>query len=604
MTIVLVSSALVTQFYLSISQYKQDKIAYVFDTALQSSNNVALMVSSDVKNALQKVRLILKRPLSPNYQIPRETNKFLVTEENISGFYITKRESNNNFSLTSTFSKNAYKPESEWVNQVSQKALLNNFFITRSVNSDHSWILAVPIIKQENREVIAIAEFEQANFIGQFYEPKLQNYYLLNENNELVFQPVKPAHDLSEAILQTITGELSVNPQGAQEEVNAGPHSFVKSIKIGDEVFLVASSLVNTGNYRVLSLIPEAVALEALAAISINTGLLVLFLLGIAIMVSVIGASTLTSNLSKLYQAMNKIIKGELNTKVDIRSRDEVGVLATGFNLMTDKIQELLHQTAEKARMEGELKTARTVQSTLFPKDHFENQSLEIFGFYEPASECGGDWYSYSIFDDRAYFWIGDATGHGVSAALITSAAKSASAIIQTLPHIKTSEIMNLMNTAVGQTSGGNVLMTFFVGCLEYQTGKFTYTNASHDTPYLFKKLDKYKRKDIHPMMGETGSRIGQDLTSTYVQNQMQLEPGDRIVFYTDGLPEITDQQGQQWGEGKFLRSLVKSFNDSKKIKTIAKSLLNEAYEFRGEEILHDDVTFFIFEYKGSANVV
>ncbi|MCB9027330.1 MAG: SpoIIE family protein phosphatase [Bdellovibrionaceae bacterium] len=575
-------------------EYKKDKIAYVFDTALQSSKNTSLMVSADIDSSLKKVEYVLRRPLDTGFQLTENTKRFIRSEKSIVGFYILKMESNNKFKIVSSESQPQSKLTETWLDQISVKAFSQEFYITRAPDSDQSWVLALQIAKNSGYKILAVAEFAQANFMENFYKPKIQNFYLLNSKNELILKTLKPQHQISEDSLQQIILE---------SQLDANSVTAVKNIKTKQGTFLVASALVSIGGYRVLSVIPESIALEALQVMTINTGLLLVMLLGIAIIVSVLGASTLTQNLSKLYIAVNKIIKGELDTKVSIQSKDEVGVLATGFNLMTAKIQELLQETAEKARMEGELKTAKTVQSTLFPKDNYKNENFEVFGFYEPASECGGDWYSYTVFNNRAYFWIGDATGHGVSAALITSAAKSASTVIQTLPNMKTSEIMSLMNSAVAQTSGGNVLMTFFIGCLDYKTGLFTYTNASHDTPYLFKKMSQYKRKNITPIMGESGPRLGQDLTSSYSECEIQLEPGDRLFFYTDGLPEITKSSGQQWGEGNFLRALLKAFNEYKSVKNISSSVLNEANDFRGDEILHDDVTFFTMEYFGSNGV-
>ncbi len=103
------------------------------------------------------------------------------------------------------------------------------------------------------------------------------------------------------------------------------------------------------------------------------------------------------------------------------------------FNIMAAEVSRLLDQTAEKARMESELQTAKTVQETLFPETRAKIGPLAIAGYYEPASECGGDWWHYCQIGNKIFLWIGDATGHGAPAALITSAAKSASTIIERL---------------------------------------------------------------------------------------------------------------------------------------------------------------------------
>ncbi len=591
LTIVLVTVALLTQFYVSISKYKNDKIAYVFDTARQSSISTSLMVNADLSSAVDKVKLVFRRSLTSDYKMSKTVKNHVARQKNIKGMYLFKKDYSGNYQLTSEVVSKKNKIENSLLEKIAIAAEGKSISMGRAPNSEQSWILTLPVAKKSGQTIVTIVEIVNSNFVESFFSPKLQNYYLLDSNNNILFQPINAPHEIPDALLKNIV---------ASSSAEASSSSYVRSVETKSGSFLTASSLVSLGGFRVLSVIPESVALEALRVISIKTGLLVVFLLGISIIVSVLGANGLTKNLSKLYQAVNRIIAGELNTKVDIRSKDEVGVLAQGFNLMTGKIQELLLETAEKTRMEGELKTAQTVQQTLFPENHYVGNNFEIFGFYEPASECGGDWYNYTVLKDKAYFWIGDATGHGVPAALITSAAKSASTVIQTINGLSTAQIMSLLNDAVAETSGGSVLMTFFVGCLDFKTGKFSYANASHEAPYLFSPEEKYKRKHIQPILGEPGSRLGQDLGSKYIEQEITLQPGDRLVFYTDGLPEVTDKTGAQWGEGKFLRALVKSFNEESEIKNITEHLLKEAYDFRGDEILHDDVTFFTIKYTGA----
>src|SRR5205823_2940179 len=112
----------------------------------------------------------------------------------------------------------------------------------------------------------------------------------------------------------------------------------------------------------------------------------------------------------------------------------EVGGLAESFNYMAAEVSRLMSETAEKARMQSELATVKTVQETLFPASQSQFGPIRIKGHFEPASECGGDWWNYSRVEDKIFLWIGDATGHGAPAALITGAACSAAAVIEGLP--------------------------------------------------------------------------------------------------------------------------------------------------------------------------
>jgi len=440
------------------------------------------------------------------------------------------------------------------------------------------------------KNLFFVLELNTSTFLQNVTKSKLQNNYLFSKNGNLIFKPNVLPHEVSEKTVIDLIAKLQLSVSNTSQ---------VRELTLDGQSYLLASVPSKNGLEVLVSITPKSIALEALKILGVKTGLLVIFILGLAIVISVLGASRLTKNISKLYKAVNKVIEGDLSINVDIESRDEIGVLAKGFNHMVQRVRELLKETAEKARMEGELKTAQTVQSRLFPNGELKTKNLVVSGFYEPASECGGDWYSYSVVGDKAYFWIGDATGHGVSAALITSAAKSAATIIQKMQNQSTADIMSLLNESILATSGGEVMMTFFVGCLDLKSGHFTYTNASHDTPYLLPKQDApYKRNNILPILGQQGVRLGEASMSQYEIGELQLAHGDRILFYTDGVPEILNATGEQLGEGKFLRQIVTSFNKENELNLIVKDLIQEAYNFKGSEPLHDDVTLFAFEYR------
>ena len=124
-------------------------------------------------------------------------------------------------------------------------------------------------------------------------------------------------------------------------------------------------------------------------------------------------------------ERVKKLSDGDFKSEVSINSGDELENLGASFNFMTSKIDSFMSEMVEKGRMESELATAQAVQSSLFPDAHIKNEKTEIAGHYESASECGGDWWGCKFVDDKLYFFVGDATGHGVPAALLTATVSS-----------------------------------------------------------------------------------------------------------------------------------------------------------------------------------
>ncbi|MCB0357928.1 MAG: SpoIIE family protein phosphatase, partial [Bdellovibrionales bacterium] len=319
----------------------------------------------------------------------------------------------------------------------------------------------------------------------------------------------------------------------------------------------------------------------------------------VALLLSVITSISLTSTIAKLMSATEEIGKGNFVIDLDVRSSDEFGELGKRFKAMAEKVSSLLKATAEQARMENELEMVRIVQENLLPKANLEVGPFKIVSHFEPASECGGDWFYYSEVDGKVYLWIGDATGHGAPAAIITGAAKSAAAIIEASPGITPGQALEVMNHALNSTAHGTILMTFFLAIVDPETGLVTYANASHEFPYVIPNKADLKKKDLIPLCEtKPGKRLGEEQGSTYEEGQYQLESGDSILFYTDGIIDLQNENGEEMGERNFIKSIIASSNKSPHIAGRVDAFKKTIAEYRGHAVLIDDVTLFWAQYK------
>ncbi len=285
---------------------------------------------------------------------------------------------------------------------------------------------------------------------------------------------------------------------------------------------------------------------------------------------------------------------------------DDVEILLAMANHVAIAIEavraanQLVSETAEKVRMEKELETAKTVQETLFPSPVFQYGPYRIAGYYEPASECGGDWWHYCQIGDKVLLWVGDATGHGAPAALITSAAKSASSIVERLALASPARIMELLNRAIFDTSKGRMQMTFFIACLDKTNGMLTYTSASHDAPYLLKDSgEPITNESFVPLIEATGSRLGQNPDSKYTEATVNLKPGDTLLFYTDGLIDLKSPDEKTWGVRNFIKCVSETIGGGKSVtpETAIAGIRDRFQRFRSGAPLEDDVTIFMCRY-------
>lgn len=283
------------------------------------------------------------------------------------------------------------------------------------------------------------------------------------------------------------------------------------------------------------------------------------------------------------------------------------GTIMTSVGITFENI-ELLKRTADKARMEKELETAKLVQETMFPPTEIKMPGFEVQSYYTPAGECGGDWWGIiTLPENKVLLAIGDATGHGVPAALVTATAKSACSVIHRIstevPKIASSPgvVLHLLNKAVYESTLGKILMTFFVAVIDTKTGLVTFATASHDPVYRYKMPsdatpDNGSKDNIEVLMSTPGPRLGQNAVSKYEEGSVQLNPNDLIILYTDGLTEGKNPgASDEYTDRKFVRSIGKHAHKSPAENR--DGLLADFHKFIQTEPLHDDVTLVVCKY-------
>lgn len=313
-----------------------------------------------------------------------------------------------------------------------------------------------------------------------------------------------------------------------------------------------------------------------------------------AILFAVIFSNSITKPLKRLTIATAAVARGDFTVTSKIKTSDEVGALAASFDIMSKKIQALIVESVQKAHLQEELKVAAAVQESLIPAPEYRDDHFEIIGSYESASECGGDWWGFFRVKNKLCVMIADATGHGVSSALITASARSCFSVIAKLAQEKAffrlspGEMMSYANRVVFDAATTKIMMTFFIGVIDLETKTITYSNAGHNPPWLYgKNGDHYQLKSLMPK----GNRVGEvEESGNYEEIAVPINAGDILVLYTDGLMENTNTSGEQYGK-KRVKAVVDGALSGGPRGVI--DALRIAYmNFNGpEKALDDDVT-------------
>jgi len=577
--------------FLAVQIFESDKVAYVFDSSSNVSGAMASQTKAQLNSLLNEAKPIFQDFLT-NGDFTGPSNAIFSSD----------------FSLESIVAFQ-YNPEAK---KFDKSALLEKTpRSTDGIIAGLSQLLPTYFTELESTERIVKAPYHDDRLF--IFEKVQEN----KDSHATIFMMIARLSEVSEMFkaessqklyLISQDGTVLFGPQGTPglQIQTLFPLHFLENknnkVAQGAETvsdlrgteLLVSYSRAGFGDLLVVSSVEKKKALGAVGILIRKSLIFFGILISVTAIISLLASSTLTGALTSLFQATKKVSEGDFNIRVDVKSSDEVGALAENFNLMAAEVARLLEETAQKARMESELQTAKTVQETLFPDTEAKLGPLSIAGFYEPASECGGDWWHYCQVGRKIFLWIGDATGHGAPAALITSAAKSASTIIERL-NITPAQALELLNRSIYDVSKGRIMMTFFLAAYDPDTGELTYANASHETPFLIKKGEgPLKKKDLIPLNEVNNPRLGQNRDTKYKQTTVKLDVNDMIFFYTDGIPEIQNAMKMTWGEREFVKAIV---NANKDYPTAHESVLRLAQmiqDHRQGEALVDDVTFFV----------
>ena len=292
---------------------------------------------------------------------------------------------------------------------------------------------------------------------------------------------------------------------------------------------------------------------------AVNALVLGALLTVLAAILTVLQSLRITRPIRDLTDSVERIAHGELKERVRIDTSDELGVLARNFNYMAERIGVLLKDTKEKATLEKELEVARVIQESLLPPSTLIDVGFVQFqGFFRSASICGGDWWSYAkLPGGKVLILIGDVTGHGVSSAMITAAAKSC---CDTLRHVTEGELtvtflLEELNKTIYEAANRKFVMTFFATILDPAKRTITFSNAGHNFPLLFRAQPRPDEPNVVPLVTR-GNRLGDVMESRFVERTVGYEAGDVLVWYTDGLTEGENDAREAYGEKRLRRSV------------------------------------------------
>ena len=242
-------------------------------------------------------------------------------------------------------------------------------------------------------------------------------------------------------------------------------------------------------------------------------------------------------------------------------------------NSVASFLEQLAQEIRERERIEQELRVARSIQQTALPKEVPELEGWQITPYYQPAREVGGDFYDFHLLSEgRLGLAAGDATGKGVPAALVMSTT-CGMLRLAAQSYSSPSEILYRVNEVLFPNIPPNMFVTCFYAIVDPKSCTLSYANAGHDLPYV-----RRSGGDAEDLRAR-GMPLGLMPGMSYEEKEIELEAGEVALFYSDGLVEAHDPEGEMFGFPR-LRALVAEQGEEG---SLGDFFLEALYSFVGE---------------------
>lgn len=291
-------------------------------------------------------------------------------------------------------------------------------------------------------------------------------------------------------------------------------------------------------------------------------------------------------------RSLSRITSGNLDEIVDVRSSREFESLSDDINATVSTLKRYIAEAS--ARIDRELEVARSIQSSSLPKFSpglTGEYDVELFPFMRPAREVGGDFYDFYMTDaEHLHFVIADVSGKGIPAAMFMMRART-ELRNTTMSGADQEEVFSKTNRALCGGNDAEMFVTAWQGCLDLKTGVLNFINAGHNRPLI-----RHQGGQFEMLNSKSNFILGGMETVRYKSGTLQLQEGDTLFLYTDGVTEATNGAGKLYGDD---RLLITAGTCGGSMEELVGTVVRDIDLFADNEPQFDDITMLAIRYKG-----
>lgn len=291
-------------------------------------------------------------------------------------------------------------------------------------------------------------------------------------------------------------------------------------------------------------------------------------------------------------ESLERITKGNLNERVDVKVSREFVDLSNGVNATVDSLKQVVDEVRQS--VERELLLAKKIQEASLPNIenlYSDRDEFDVYAKNRPMRSVGGDMYDFFYLDpENILFYIADVSGHGVPGALI---------MMKTMALVKNlalsgyplEKVVALTNASLSENNDSSFVTGFFC-VINLKTGDLTYVNAGHNSPFIRQGSGQFV--EFTP---EINLILGILPEAEYVSQTIKLNPGDVFVLFTDGITEATTPTMAGCFETDAALNVLNSLPSDATAKESVEALFEAVAKFTNYEEPSDDETILFFHY-------
>ena len=345
----------------------------------------------------------------------------------------------------------------------------------------------------------------------------------------------------------------------------------------------------------------------------VTTLIIAAVMLTLSGILSMVFSKRLVNPIKKMTLRVSEMQGDDMSFQVEdvLLTGDEIEVLARAFANMSEKmrgyVREIVDITSEKQRLDTELSVAADIQLNMLPTDFPafpDRKEFDLYAVMDPAKEVGGDFYDFFLIDeDHLALVIADVSGKGIPASLFMVISKT---IIKNVTmsgrYSSPADILHDVNNRLCEGNKDDMFVTVWLGILTISSGELVSACAGHEYPVFYRKEQGFVlEKDPH------GLALGVMDGSRYRNVNWQLNPGDLLFLYTDGVPEANNSKEELFGNDRMLAALETSMRgaaeDSSEdwidLQRLLRGVRAQIDAYAGETPQFDDLTMMCLTYKG-----